>query len=68
MFLKVLLIQLESLYRDSDDRFCFISFLIAWQCDLYIPWVSDMKNGFSCEIKYLMLALQDSHQGLSKLV
>lgn len=50
MFLKALLIQLESLYRDSDDRFCFISFIFACQRDLYIPWLNDMKNCFSCEI------------------
>lgn len=61
MFLKELSIQLESLFRDSENRFFFVSFLIAWQCDLYISWVSDMKTSFSCEIKYPMLAPQDSH-------
>lgn len=48
--------------------FClFVSFLTAWQCDLHIPWVGDMKNTFSCEIKNLMLALQGSYRGLWKL-
>lgn len=68
-FLKALSTQLESLFRDSEDRFfLFVSFLTAQQCDLHIPWVSDVKNTFSCEIKNLMLALQDSYRQLSKLV